>query len=115
MCIRDRFSVVLPVIGDYNDMIIAMKFVIIGSWVCAAVSKFGRHFTQTVGPMVSNTPFWAIRPLKRAMYKNFPEDMRPSKFASLFAHIPGTLLELVMPLVLLFSMNTTLTLSLIHI
>ena len=103
------FSVVLPVIGDYNDMIIAMKFVIIGSWVCAAVSKFGRHFTQTVGPMVSNTPFWAIRPLKRAMYKNFPEDMRPSKFASLFAHIPGTLLELVMPLVLLFSMNTTLT------
>src|SRR5690606_35858756 len=53
------FSVVLPVIGDYNDMVIALKLTIIVSWVGAAISKFGRHFTHTVAPMVSNTPFWA--------------------------------------------------------
>jgi hypothetical protein len=103
------FSVVLPMIGDYTDMIIALKLTIIVSWVGAAISKFGRHFTNTVAPMVSNTPFWAPLPLKRAMYRDFPNDLRPSKFASLFAHIPGTVLELIAPLVLLFSLNSTVT------
>lgn len=103
------FSVALPAIGDYTDMIIALKLTIIVSWVGAAISKFGHHFTYTVAPMVSNTPFWAPLWLKRKMYTNFPDDMRPSRFAGVFAHVPGTILELIAPLVLLFSMNSTVT------
>ena len=46
---------------------------------------------------------------KRSLYRNFPNDLRPSKVAWGFAHIGGTVVELVLPLVLLFSTNTTIT------
>lgn len=100
------FFTLLP----FTDMIIALKILIVASWVGAAISKFGYHFTLVVTAMVSNTPFWPPKWLKRAMYRDFPNDLRPSKFASFFAHGPGTVLELAAPLVLLFSTDKTLTL-----
>lgn len=104
------FFAVLPTIGTFSDMIIAAKLTIIVSWVGAAISKFGRHFTQVIPPMLSNTPFWAPKWLKRSMYRDFPNDMRPSKAASLTAHVLGTVVEVVTPIVLLLSMNGTVTL-----
>ena len=100
------FFSVLP----FTDMIIALKILIVASWTCAAISKFGHHFTLVVPAMVSNTPFWPPRWLKRSMYRDFPNDMRPSRFASVFSHGPGTIVELVTPLVLLFSTDRTVTL-----
>lgn len=103
------FFAVLPTLGTFADMIIAGKLAIVTSWVGAAVGKFGRHFTLVIPPMLSNTPFWAPLWLKRSMYRNFPDDMRPSKAASLTAHVLGTIVEIAAPLALLFSTNTAVT------
>jgi uncharacterized membrane protein YkgB len=99
------FSAFLPFI----DMIIALKLLIVIVWIGAGVSKFGRHFTNVVPPMVSNSPTMPFKSIKRAHYRNFPHDIRPSKLASFMAHVGGTTVEIVTPLVLLFSTNHTLT------
>jgi uncharacterized membrane protein YkgB len=93
-----------------DDMIIALKLLIVVVWCGAGVSKFGRHFTNVVPPMVSNTPFFMPKFVKRMHYRDYPNDLRPSKLASLMAHGGGSFVELVTPLVLLFSVNPTLTL-----
>lgn len=93
----------------YNgvDMIVALKLLIVVVWVGAGFSKFGKHFSNVVPPMVSNTPWVPSKAMKRKNYKNFPEDLRPSHNASLLAHIGGTFVEIVTPLVLLFATNRT--------
>lgn len=61
--------------------------------------------------MISNTPFWPPMWLKRSMYRNFPEDIRPSRFAHFMAHGMGAGVELVVPLILLFSTNQWVTIA----
>ncbi|WP_181807341.1 DUF3556 domain-containing protein [Streptomyces shenzhenensis] len=94
---------------DFTDMIIAAKLIIVIVWVGAAVSKFTRHFSFVVPPMVSNAPFMP-RALRLRHYKNAPDDLRPSGLAHFMAHVLGTLAELALPLVLLFSTDRELTL-----
>lgn len=94
-----------------TDMIIAAKLLIVVVWVGAGVSKFGRHFTNVVSPMVSNSPCVPSQRIKRLHYRDFPRDIRPSKVASFMAHVGGTTVEIVTPLVLLFSTNHWLTLA----
>ncbi|MFC8849791.1 MULTISPECIES: DUF3556 domain-containing protein [unclassified Micromonospora] len=94
----------------FVDMIVALKLLIVVVWMGAGVSKIGRHFTNVVGPMLSNSPSIPLRAIKRAHYRDFPNDLRPSKVATLMAHVGGTVVELVTPVVLLFSTNRTLTL-----
>jgi Transmembrane protein of unknown function (DUF3556) len=89
------------------NMIVALKLLIVIVWVGAGFSKFGKHFSLVVPPMVSNTPWLPFKAIKRLHYKNFPEDLRPSHRASLLAHVGGTFVEIVVPLVLLFSTNRT--------
>ena len=91
------------------DMIVALKLLIVTVWVGAGVSKIGRHFSRVVPPMISNTP-WIPSRAKRMNYRNFPDDLRPSHAASLMAHVGGSTVEIVLPLVLLFSTNPTVTL-----
>lgn len=93
----------------FIDMIIALKLLIAVVWIGAGVSKFGRHFTCVVAPMVSNSPCVPSRWFKRAQYRDFPRDIRPSKAASTLAHVGGTVVEIVTPLVLLFSTDLYLT------
>ena len=80
------FFAVLP----FVDMIIALKLLIVVVWVGAGVSKFGLHFTNVIPPMVSNSPSIPFKWLKRAHYRDYPEDLRPSHVASFMAHAPGT-------------------------
>jgi hypothetical protein len=94
----------------YVDMIVALKVLIVVVWVGAGVSKFGDHFSRVVPPMVSNTPWMVSKQLKRANYEHFPDDLRPSHLAGALAHVGGTTVEIVLPLVLLFSTNRTITL-----
>jgi energy-coupling factor transporter transmembrane protein EcfT len=47
--------------------------------------------------------------LKRAHYRNYPDDLRPSHLASFMAHVPGSVVEIVAPLALLFSTNKWVT------
>lgn len=97
--------------GGFVDMVIALKLLIVSVWVGAGVSKFGKHFSNVVPPMVSNSPFTPTRALRRAHYRDFPNDIRPSKLGTFMAHVGGTTVEIVTPLVLLFSTNATVTLA----
>ncbi len=95
---------------SFVDMIIALKLLIVVVWVGAGVSKLGLHFTNVIPPMVSNSPFIPFQWLKRAHYRNFPNDLRPSHLASFMAHGPGSVVEILAPLTLLFSTNKWVTL-----
>lgn len=87
----------------FVDMIIALKLLIGTVWIWAGISKFGIHFTSVIPPMVSNSPSLPLKWLKRAHYRNYPDDLRPSHLASFMAHGPGTVVEIVAPLTLLLS------------
>jgi hypothetical protein len=87
----------------FVDMIIALKLLIVTVWFWAGVSKFGMHFTSVIPPMVSNSPSMPLKWLKRKHYRNYPDDLRPSHLATFMAHGPGTVVEIISPLVLLFS------------
>ena len=94
----------------FVDMIIALKLLIVVVWVGAGFSKFGKHFANVVPPMVSNSPFMPFKWLKRAHYRDYPTDIRPSRVGDLMAHVGGTTVEIALPLVLLFSTNRVITL-----
>ena len=99
------FFSVLP----FVNMIIALKMLIVAVWVGAGFSKFGSHFSNVIPPMVSNTifmPKW----VRRAHYRDFGRDMRPSRLADFMAHVNGTTVEIIAPLVLFFSTNKWVTL-----
>jgi len=91
-------------------MIVACKVAIVTIWVGAGVSKFGHHFTNVIPPMLSNSPAIPFRWFKRALYRDFPRDIRPSTIAWAFGHVGGTTIEVAVPLILLFSTNRTVTL-----
>jgi len=95
----------------YVDMIIAFKLLIVVVWMGAGFSKFGHHFTNVVGPMVSNAPFNPSKKLRLAHYRNAPDDLRPSKLAWFMAHIGGTSVELMVPLVLLLTTTPEIALA----
>nr|WP_271209111.1 DUF3556 domain-containing protein [Rhodococcus wratislaviensis]GLK33567.1 hypothetical protein GCM10017611_04090 [Rhodococcus wratislaviensis] len=101
------FFGVLP----FVDMIIALKMLIVTVWVGAGFSKFGKHFANVVPPMISNGPFIPFKWFKRAHYRDYPRDIRPSRVASVVAHGAGTAVEIITPLVLLFSTNRWVTLA----
>lgn len=101
------FFAVLP----FTNMIVALKMLIVVVWVGAGFSKFGKHFSNVIPPMVSNSPFIPFKWLKRAHYRDFPRDMRPSRVAGFMAHVNGTFVEIVAPLALFFSTNKWLTLG----
>ncbi|HTF49159.1 MAG TPA: DUF3556 domain-containing protein [Pseudonocardia sp.] len=94
----------------FVDMIIALKLLIVVVWIGAGFSKFGKHFANVVPPMVSNSPFMPFKWLKRAHYRDYPTDIRPSRVGDLMAHVGGTTVEIILPLVLLFSTNRVITL-----
>lgn len=95
----------------FVDMIVAAKLLIVSVWVGAAFSKIGRHFANVIPPMVSNTPWLGSRRVKRMHYRSFPDDLRPSERAIRLAHVGGTVVEMGVPFVLLFSHNPTVTLT----
>lgn len=97
------------VLSSPVDMILAAKIAMVTIWMGAGVSKFGHHFTSVVPPMMSNTPWITSTAFKRKLYRSFPDDLRPSRLAWAFAHIGGTVVELCLPVVLLFSTNSTVT------
>jgi uncharacterized membrane protein YkgB len=101
------FFTVLP----FVDMIIALKMLIVVVWVGAGFSKFGKHFSNVIPPMVSNSPFIPFKWLRRAHYRDFPRDLLPSRVAHFMAHVNGTFVEIVAPLTLFFSTNKWVTLA----
>ncbi len=71
-------------------------------WFWAGVSKLNAHFPSVVGVMVSNSPVLSFGWLRRRMYRDYPNDLRPSRLASVMGHV-GTALELGIPVVFMAS------------
>src|SRR3712207_8589778 len=57
---------------------------------------FRSHFPFVIQVMISNTPWNRSRKFKSKMYRDYPEDLRPSRQASFGAHL-GTAWEFGMP------------------
>jgi hypothetical protein len=89
-----------------SDMIVAAQIVFVCIWWGAASSKLNRHFPFVVTVMISNTPWNRSRSAKRRLYKDHPEDLRPSQTGAFAAHL-GTVMEFTLPLILLFSSGGT--------
>jgi Transmembrane protein of unknown function (DUF3556) len=85
-----------------TDMIVAAQLVFVCIWWGAASSKLNRHFPFVVTVMISNTPWNRWRAAKRRLYRDHPEDLRPSSMGALAAHM-GTVMEFTLPLILLVS------------
>jgi hypothetical protein len=84
------------------DIVIGAKLVFMVIWLGAATSKLNRHFPFVISTMLANNPFIPSGPLKRSMFKHYPDDLRPSGLAGFIAHF-STAVEGLVPLVLFFS------------
>ena len=70
-------------------------------WFWAAASKLNHHFPYVIMFMMNNGPFFP-KFLKKSLFRGYPDDLRPSRFATFMAHF-GTLAEFAIPLILLTS------------
>jgi hypothetical protein len=91
---------------ESSQWIVAWQFIFIFIWWGAASSKLNRHFPFVVSVMISNAPLVGSKKLKRRLWRDFPEDMRPSRLAAGIAHF-GTVQEFGWPLLLLTVDNDT--------
>ncbi|MFN8052571.1 MAG: DUF3556 domain-containing protein [Acidimicrobiales bacterium] len=91
-----------------GDRITAAKLVMVVIWWGAAASKINRHFPFVVSAMLSNSPMLRFGKLKHRLHRDFPDDLRPSRFASIAAH-GGTVVEFGAPAVMLFTDGGTAT------
>jgi hypothetical protein len=99
----EQYAVILLVfLFPVANTIFALKLVMLAIWAGAATSKLNRHFPFVVSVMISNTPWQRSKTLKRLLWKDYPNDLRPSKLSSAAAH-GGTVIEFTVPLVLLLS------------
>jgi hypothetical protein len=85
-----------------TNMIVAAQLVFVCIWWGAASSKLNRHFPFVVTVMISNTPWNRWRAAKKRLYRDHPEDLRPSSLGALTAHF-GTVMEFTLPAILLVS------------
>jgi transmembrane protein DUF3556 len=88
-----------------TDQIAAFKIIMLGLWWGAATSKLNHHFPYVVAAMTSNNALLRPRifnPLKRRLYRDPVNDLRPSWIPKLMAHVGGTTAEFIVPFLLVF-------------
>ncbi|WP_433192766.1 DUF3556 domain-containing protein [Nocardia sp. CA-107356] len=90
------------------DMVVAAKLIFVVIWLGAATSKLNKHFPFVISTMMSNSPVFRRKSLKRKFFENFPDDLRPGRLSRVFAH-GGTAVEMGIPLVLFLSHGGWLT------
>jgi Transmembrane protein of unknown function (DUF3556) len=89
----------------FTDQIAAFKIIMLGLWWGAATSKLNHHFPYVVAVMMSNNALLrgkAFNWLKRMLYRDPVNDLRPSWLPKLMAHVGGTTAEFIVPAVLVF-------------
>lgn len=101
-----RADIYFPMIACFlfaDQMIPAVKLTLFGIWFWAAFSKLTPSFVHVVQVMICNSPiFKHFGFFRKALFKNAPEDLRPSMFAKVFAHM-GTTVEFMLPILLVLS------------
>jgi hypothetical protein len=85
-----------------HDLFAGSKAVQLALWFGAASSKLNFHFPNVIAVMMSNNPFLRSRKIRKALYKDYPSDMRGSSMAAGMGHA-ATVVEYSFPLVLLFT------------
>ena len=83
-----------------GQWIVGWQLVLLFIWWGAAASKLNKHFPFVVSTMVSNAPLIRSRWIKRRLWRDYPNDMLPSRATALLAHF-GTVQEFVWPLLLI--------------
>lgn len=96
----EHYWVMLVVFACTEAWLPGAKLVQAALWLWAGVSKLNHHFPAVVCVMVSNSPVTRFAWLRRLMYRAYPDDLRPSRLATVMAHIGG-ILEVAVPVVLL--------------
>jgi hypothetical protein len=87
--------------------IAACKVVWCFIWFWAATSKVNHHFPSVIMVMMNNGPFFP-KWLKRRLFVDYPDDLRPSGLATFMARM-GTVTEYAIPLVLISSESALVT------
>ena len=82
-----------------ENLIVGSQIVLVCIWLGAASSKLNRHFPFVVSVMISNTPWNRSRKAKAMLYRSHPDDLIPSRYATLAAHA-GTAIEFGLPILL---------------
>ena len=82
-----------------GQWIVGWQLVLLFIWWGAASSKLNKHFPFVVSTMVSNAPLVPSR-LKPYLWRDYPEDMMPSRATALISHF-GTFQEFFWPLLLI--------------
>jgi len=86
--------------------IVAWQFIFLFIWWGAASSKLNKHFPFVVSAMMSNAPLIRSKAFKRRLWRDYPDDMRPSRMSAAIAHF-GTVQEYFWPLLLITVDNET--------
>jgi hypothetical protein len=97
----------LAAAGGDDRWISACKVVWCAIWFWAATSKLNHHFPSVIMVMMNNGPFFPTA-LKQRLFVSYPDDLRPSRMAATMAHA-GTVVEYLIPLVLLSSESALVT------
>jgi hypothetical protein len=96
----EHYWVTLVCFTFAGSWIAGAKAVQLALWFWAGFSKLNHHFPAVVCVMTSNGPFTRFGWLRRAMYRRYPDDLRPSRLATVMGHA-GTALELGVPVLFL--------------
>jgi hypothetical protein len=109
LCARPEIygTLMIAFLFPVHNLIVASQFVLFFVWMGAATSKLNHHFPSVVAVMISNTPWNRFPRMKAKLYRNHPEDLRASGFATLAAHT-GTVMEYSLPILLIVSQGGTL-------
>ncbi len=82
------------------DAIAGTKMVWFGVWFWAAMSKTNIHFPTVTCVMLSNSAVMRFKWVRKKLYRNYPDDLRPSKFNVFLTHF-GTTVEFLFPILLM--------------
>lgn len=85
-----------------SDLLAGAKAVQLVLWFGAATSKLNHHFPNVIAVMQSNSPVQRSKRIRRALYKDYPEDLRGSRLSATIAH-GATAIEYAFPLTLAFT------------
>src|SRR3954471_4841074 len=104
---RPEIYVTMLLVGLFpiQHWIVAWQFVFLFIWWGAASSKLNSHFPFVVSAMMSNAPL-IPKQVKRRLWRDYPEDMMPSRLSAGIAHF-GTVQEILWPALLVFQDNPT--------
>ena len=96
----EHYWTTIVVFALATDWWAAACWIQLALWFWAGVSKLNRHFPAVVCVMTSNSPMVRKESAKRALYRSYPNDLRPSTRAKRLAAF-GIGLELSVPLAFL--------------